>query len=750
MPDWSKHMQNASDAYKKSIKQLPRNRGYIRATIGIINQEAQKSANVVDNKFYTTYFSSSEHLFDGKSVEKVYATAEENFSKTDGSMFFLPKENSGAILYNNGIVSKSFLGGFLFEFSAKNLDIRGLTINFGHSYPKTFKVEWNTGSKIYTNNKEMFVSEDVYYDVSWIRVTPLEMELGNTRFRIHEIIFGIAKIFTNSNVLNYSLKEYVSPISETLPSQDMELEVDNQDLYYSVDNPESAFSFLETGQEIKVSFGLDVTGNNDIEWIEENTCFLKQWKADDTKAIFSATDRFDYTTSYYYRGEFKKEKISLYELAELVFADAGISPEEYYLDPILKDVLVKNPIPVVKHTEALQIIANAGRCILYQDRKKRFHLESTYIPQLTASSNSAEDYSDFSELLKNTAKKSYAICSNDFSTVDGSLFFMPKNKEYIINGYVSKAVSDENGAFAKTNPKILIYAEYEFTAYGIAIDFKNVFPEKFTITTYSADNVQIEKKTFSNSNLNFVTKEVFRKFKRMEIEFTKAYPNSKITIDNINVGNVSDYTIERSCDIFENPIGERKNKVKTITIERNVYKEDAEVKELVSEEIEMSETTMQQFVEFGNASYNLEVVVENKNITAEILDKSNFMAVIKFTKNTEEAITFEYKVNGNQYKVTKYLNPTNHNDRGEEILWKNPLISASPHASDVQKWLAKHFLGDVEYEVSWRGDPRIDAGDLMYLELKNRRTAITRIYENALNFNGAWSSTTKLRKEVLP
>ena len=71
MPDWSKHMQNASDAYKKSIKQLPRNRGYIRATIGIINQEAQKSASVVDNKFYTTYFSSSEHLFDGKSVEKV-------------------------------------------------------------------------------------------------------------------------------------------------------------------------------------------------------------------------------------------------------------------------------------------------------------------------------------------------------------------------------------------------------------------------------------------------------------------------------------------------------------------------------------------------------------------------------------------------------------------------------------------------------------------------------------------------------
>ena len=41
-------MQKVSDAYKKSIKQLPRNRGYIRATIGIVNSDAQDNVKVAE------------------------------------------------------------------------------------------------------------------------------------------------------------------------------------------------------------------------------------------------------------------------------------------------------------------------------------------------------------------------------------------------------------------------------------------------------------------------------------------------------------------------------------------------------------------------------------------------------------------------------------------------------------------------------------------------------------------------------
>lgn len=74
------------------------------------------------------------------------------------------------------------------------------------------------------------------------------------------MIFGIANTFTNEKVMGCSMKEYVSPISESIPSMDVSIKVDNQDLYYSVDNPESAIAYMEIGQEVKVTFGYDVTG----------------------------------------------------------------------------------------------------------------------------------------------------------------------------------------------------------------------------------------------------------------------------------------------------------------------------------------------------------------------------------------------------------------------------------------------------------------------------------------------------------
>ena len=288
---------------------------------------------------------------------------------------------------------------------------------------------------------------------------------------------------------------------------------------------------------------------------------------------------------------------------------------------------------------------------------------------------------------------------------------MPENGDYKDVGYVSKDISNENGIFENNNPKIYLNAEYAFTTNGVEINFRNVAPKEFVITTY-LENEVVGQKTYTDPELKFTTKESFGKFNRMEIEFTKTIPNSRITIDNIIIGDITEYTIERTCDIYGNPVGERKNKVKSIAIERNVYKEDNEERELVYEEIEMSGTKMKQTVYFGEPSYDFSVSTENSSVTARIIDESNYMAVVEFTKATEAVLTFEYRITGKQYKVNKFLNTTQHNAHGEEIVWKNPLISASPHASDVQNWLASHFLGDVEYEISWRGDPRIDAGDL--------------------------------------
>lgn len=744
MLDWSSSMQTASLEYKKTIRQLPRNRGYIRATIGIINQEAQNSASAKESKL--AYFSNDTKPFEGNSVSRIYATAEKNFSKIDGTMYFLPEENSSLNLYNNGLVSEDIAGVLYINFKEPaGFDIKGLMIEFGDSYPNMIEIEWDNGKNLYKNENGRFITEDVYEGVTFLKIIPVNME---TRLRIFEITFGIAKTFTNESVLNYSLKEYVSPVSESIPSQDMVLEVDNQSLYYSVDNPESAFAFLETGQEIRVMFGYDITGNGTVEWLPENTCYLKEWKADDIKARFVATDRFDYITGYYYKGLYRENGISLYDLAIDVLNDAGIDDsKEYYLDPYLKNIIVYNPIPPVKSTEALQIIANAGRCILYQDRKKRIHMDSSFVPDMVISTDNKEEYSSVEKLLKSTLKEAYAIQSNDFSIVDGSVLFMPLEGPYKKTGYVSKSIADESGLFLN-NPIITITSEASFSVYGLIINFRNVAPKQFVITTYNQGE-QVEQHVIDDSELSYVTYETFELFDTMKIEFTKGYPNAKVTIDNILISDITDYTLERSIDIYGNPVGQRKNKVKSISVARNVYKNNSEIVELALEKVTMIESELIQTVVFSEPVYEISVSADSANVNAEIIEKSSYMVVVKFKKSTSAKEEFTYKVSGKKYTIDIFQEKSIYNAHGEEMLWNNPLISNREHAKDVKDWIATHFLGDVEYEISWRGDPRIDAGDLIYLELKNRDTALTKIYQNTLNFNGAWSSVLKARKAVV-
>lgn len=84
-------MQNASKAYKQSIKGIGRNREYIKATIGVINSEAQKNV-ALDDVTEVTYFSNKRKPFDHYTVDNVYATQEEDFTKIDGSMYFYQKK----------------------------------------------------------------------------------------------------------------------------------------------------------------------------------------------------------------------------------------------------------------------------------------------------------------------------------------------------------------------------------------------------------------------------------------------------------------------------------------------------------------------------------------------------------------------------------------------------------------------------------------------------------------------------------
>ena len=751
-------MQNASKEYKESMRQPFRNRGYIRVSIGVVNSDAQKNASADDSRNNLTYYSNTKNLFNGYTVDKPYATCERDFTKVDGTMYFLPKESSGMQYYNNGIVTQDFMGTIYICFNTSySLDIKGLKINWGEYYPIDFTIENDTNTRSYEgNNKANWTTEDTFDGTTYLIIRVSKMANPYLRLRINEFTAGISNTFTNKEVKSYVAKDFVSPIAETVPSQDLTLVVDNQNLYYSPDNPESALAYMEVGQEIKVEFGYDVTGNGDIEWLPEITTYLKNWSANDVEAKFVGTDRFDYLTDKYYKGHFYKDGITLYDLAVDVLADAGITDSrEYFLDPYLQTIVVNNPLPVVTHASALQIIANAGRCALSVDRQKRIHLQSSFVPDMSIASNGETDYSNVSNVMNTDEKTAYASASNDFTTVDGTMLFKPKNKaDYLsTNGYVSAMLADGNGLFEE-NPLLTLSLEASFIAYGLTIQFRNTAPREFVIRTYNQDNL-VEEHIYTNPELLFSTNEQFDLFTKMEIEITKGYPLSRVFIDNILVDNVTDYLLTRSIDLMSSPTATRQNKIKSINIERTVYSEtQTENSDLKSEEIYLQSGISTYTVYLTKPSYDYEVSVKDQSgnettVNCVIKESNNFYVELEFSNVQYDDTVVKYTISGKEYSNEYFTVVVNHNDTGEVKEWRNPLISTVAQAKDLEEWLASYFLGDVVYQIPWRGDPRVDANDLFYLETKDRGNVLIRGYENTLNFNGGWSSTIKARKAVL-
>jgi hypothetical protein len=106
-------MQKVSKAYKESMKSSLRESAYIMLSFGLINQEAQAKAKINGGDF--AYFSNITNIFGEKTDDTIYATLEENFTRVDGSMFFLPRRNTSNAYYDTGLVGNKLVSEAQYE-----------------------------------------------------------------------------------------------------------------------------------------------------------------------------------------------------------------------------------------------------------------------------------------------------------------------------------------------------------------------------------------------------------------------------------------------------------------------------------------------------------------------------------------------------------------------------------------------------------------------------------------------------------
>lgn len=730
-------MQAVSNAYKQEMKKQYRDHSYMRVSIGLINQEAQASAYVPDQEKYT-YYSNLTWPLNNYEVSELYETCDQDYSAVDGSMYFLPREHMDAIL-NQGIVTDDLLGEIEIRFPVQ-YDIKGLTVEFGKAYPVDFAIISDEHTvEIAGNNTGHFVTEEIFSGATFLRFVPTKMINGQSRLRIHRITMGIGIYFDNQKILSATKKERISPVMEDLPSIDLNITIDNKNRAYDIENEESAVNFLENGQEINVIYGQELDDES-VEWMPGTTVYLREWSADDEEMSFTATDRFDGMDGTYRRGKYYPDGISLYDLAVDVFNDAGIDDRTYWLDNYLKDVMVYNPVPVVSHKEALQLIANAGRCILYQDRNGNIFMKSSFIPDMQASSENEVYFSNTASVLEATEKSIYATPEKDHTEASATQFFLPyQGKNYLDVGYVSEAVADEEGIFTD-NPLVTIVLEARYKCFGLTLEFGGNHPSDMIFRSYLGEELVEEYKISSLSEVTVVGHE-FPEFDKLQLEFLRGAPFNRVNLKQITFGDSTDYELSYGKELTKTPKGTQLTKVRELQMTRTIYASGTEKRQLVKETVPAGETRHTFYL--NAAAYDYEIDAAD-DTTIQIIDSSAYYVTVEVTGEADtEVIINGYEYNVTQAIVTRQLHPT-----GTVETWENPLVSTSKHANDLAEWVGDYLRSDREYNLEYRGEPRIDANDIAFLENKYVPDLLLRIYEHTLKFNGALSGTIKARRDM--
>lgn len=460
-------MQQVSEAYKTEQKQHLREKSYVWVYLGIVDRTAQRTAKI--DKVTTPVTDWSKVPTGNDLVEGVYATYEQNFFRADGKMQFPPEKWA---MYQ-GAASAGIGGSIKFEFETA-CDISGVSLKFyDDAVPTKFTISNGTVSNTYTYS-ELDLDDSGrckcvgnYTRSTYITISPYDassLKGGNQRLRIQQILFGLGFYFSNNDLLSTSFTNTVSHLSDQLPSKKFSFTIDNTSKKFSADDPHSFVHFLQEQQEVDFDYGRELPDGS-IETIKGGKLYLKTWATDNQKATFNAVGHLEFMDTTYDKGHFNSSGTfvsnTLYSLAQEVFADAGIT--EYSIDASLANFQVDAPLPTEKHKNLLQLIANAGRCIFYEDRDGVLTIAPSYKGTVENATDYTLEYKDLyslpnvstTEFVKNVLCKYYNHSFSQERTQLGSYKVTDENEHTIT--FSEPVIIDD--IVYEDNP-IAIYSNY--------------------------------------------------------------------------------------------------------------------------------------------------------------------------------------------------------------------------------------------------------------------------------------------------
>lgn len=636
-------MQRVSNEFKEIMNRPFRNRFIMSVSLGVVNKSAQSNAKF-DGE--CEEWSNTNYPFQNRTSFIDYAMFEENYIKADGSLLFMPEDEEPQYLCTN-YVSK--IGEDVVINFNELYDVKGLTIDFGNSFPTELQIETNRETYTYTNDSSVFVANTTFGTINQLKIRALGSFAETNRLHLRQILMGVGMVYENENLKNANFTEYVSPISAELPSSSFSFSVIDYSGIYDPDNPNSYIEYLNQKQDVGIVLGLE-KDNEDIEYVDIANLYLNEWSYKNGELVIKATDKFSFLDMEYSLCDVLHNRTA-YDECERILQFAGLTSDEYIIDDYLKTVNLTNPLPKASCKQCLQLLCNVSRCKMFQDTNGLIRIETNFAnlidkDDITVSTRGATTYGNVHNLL-NDGNTMYAYFSKNMIKLDGSLMFIQENEDYLPNIGVMRRAN-----YGDDTP-ITIKLEYpiEMNFYSLDIDFAGMPPRYVMVRTYVGNVFQSSVQFFNLKEKNTLEYDFLPFDKAEVIVYGSNEAEYAVYVTKCGFGSISGYDLTRQ-NMLDEPVGYVEKQIKNINVKVYTYENDDKGKPKVVEEHDY----VKEINPTGEERYVDNKLVDNENLAELLADwiGNHYANNVSYTASyrgdprlhASDIITYESKYGG--------------------------------------------------------------------------------------------------------
>lgn len=234
----------------------------------------------------------------------------------------------------------------------------GLTLSFFKEYPRELKVTWyydsSANTKIlektfFPDALEYFCSEQIEHYKA-IKIEFIRTMLPKRSIKMSFVVFGQEVVWNDERIMKASVHEDVDVTSATIPINTAEIEIEDVNNQFNIQNDKGLWKSIQTNQEVTIT---ETVNGNDVN---VGTFYIDTWESSNASVKLSLIDGIGYIDKTRFVGGFYN-KVKASELVAEIMASAGYS--QYTISDDIKNIELSGYLPIMTHREALQQVAFA-------------------------------------------------------------------------------------------------------------------------------------------------------------------------------------------------------------------------------------------------------------------------------------------------------------------------------------------------------------------------------------------------------